>query len=209
MTLPTSHLTPTPTTPTSLIHIPENYFEILRLETLFPVPQPLEVEIGSGDGSFLAAYAAARTGVNFVGVERLLGRLRKLDKKAFRAGLTNVCCVRIEASYFLEFMIPKAGVCAVHIYFPDPWPKRRHHKNRLINERFPEIVAQALGPSGIVYLRTDDAAYFDQMIECFGKSPLFQSEDTPGDLRKFLTDFERGFTDRGVPTRHAAYRKIS
>lgn len=204
MTFPTPILTP----PASLIHVPENYFETLHLETLFPAALPLEVELGSGDGSFLAAYAAARPGVNFIGVERLLGRLRKLDKKARRAGLGNVRCLRIEASYFLEFMVPKSGIGALHIYFPDPWPKRRHHKNRLINERFPEIAAQALGTLGMVYLRTDDENYFEQMLVCFGNSPLFRSEETPEDLRKFLTDFERGFNSRGVQTRHAAYRKM-
>ncbi len=202
MTLPTAT-----SIPTSLIHLPDNYFETLRLDTLFPQAQPLELELGSGDGSFLAAYAAAQPGVNFIGVERLLGRLRKLDKKARRAGLSNVCCLRIEASYFLEFMVPKDAARAVHIYFPDPWPKRRHRKNRLVNERFPEIAAQALEAQGTVYLRTDDADYFEQMLECFGRSPLFQSEETPEELAKFVTDFERTFHARGIQTRHAVYRK--
>ncbi len=191
----------------SLIHVPGNFFENLRPEDLFPGVQPLEVELGSGDGSFLAAYAAAWPNVNFLGVERLLGRLRKLDKKARRAGLTNVCCVRVEASYCLEFMIPKSLARVVHVYFPDPWPKRRHHKNRLVNERFPEIAAQALGPGGRVFLRTDDAPYFEQMVACFEKSPDFGPEQTPESLKKFVTDFERGFNARGIPTRYAAFRK--
>ena len=97
----------------------------------------LEVELGSGDGSFLAQRAAAYPERNFLGVERLLGRLRKLDRKARRAGLTNVRLLRIEAGYFLEYLLPATSVHALHLYFPDPWPKRKHRKNRLVNERFP------------------------------------------------------------------------
>ena len=72
----------------------------------FPHSQPLEVELGSGDGTFIAQYAQRRPDRNFLGVERLLGRLRKLDRKGLRAGLANLRLVRIEASYLLEYLLP-------------------------------------------------------------------------------------------------------
>ena len=75
----------------------------IELARLFSKPQPLEVELGSGDGSFLAEYAARHPERNFIGVERLLGRLRKLDRKGRRAGLANLRGVRIESAYFLEY----------------------------------------------------------------------------------------------------------
>jgi tRNA (guanine-N7-)-methyltransferase len=180
--------------------------ERIDLAALFPKAQPLEVELGSGDGSFLAQYAARHPERNFIGVERLLGRLRKLDRKGRRAGLANLGGVRIESAYFLEYLLPPRSACALHVYFPDPWPKRKHRRHRLINERFPALATQALEPGGTVYLRTDDEPYFEQMSAVFGAAPSFRPVDTPAELTGLLTDFERDFAARGVPTLRAAYR---
>jgi tRNA (guanine-N7-)-methyltransferase len=192
----------------TFIHPLCSVVERLDLPSMFPLRQPLEIELGSGDGSFLAQYAGLHRERNFIGVERLLGRLRKLDRKAIRLGLENVRAVRIEAAYFLERLLPPGSADAVHIYFPDPWPKRRHHKNRLINENFPLVARQALANGGVVYLRTDDADYFKRMKEVFGACPYFAETPTPEELAATLTDFERGFLKRGVQTLRAAYRKI-
>ncbi len=175
---------------------------------MFPTRQSLEVELGSGDGSFMAQYARLHPERNFIGVERLLGRLRKLDRKAKRLGLENVRAVRMEAVYFLEHLLPPASAEAVHVYFPDPWPKRRHHKHRLINSDFPPMAAHALADEGVIYLRTDDAAYFKRMKQVFDASALFAEAPTPEELSATVTDFERGFLARGIPTLRAAYRKI-
>src|SRR5712671_6390294 len=104
----------------SLIYKLGSITEVLKLSELFPASQPLEVELGSGDGSFLVEYAGGYPEHNFVGVERLLGRLRKMDRKGQRAGLANLRAVRIESSYFLEYLLPAHCVVALHIYFPDP-----------------------------------------------------------------------------------------
>jgi tRNA (guanine-N7-)-methyltransferase len=191
---------------TSLIYRPPSWVARLSLPEMFARPQPLEVELGSGDGSFLAQWAAACPDRNFLGVERLLGRLRKLDRKARRAGLANVQLMRIEASYFLEFLLPPHSVQALHVYFPDPWPKRKHRRHRLVNERFPELASRVLGPRGVVYLRTDDADYFAQMQEVFGADKRFRLVETPTDLESVTTDFEREFHARGVATLRAAYQ---
>ena len=182
--------------------------ERIDLSALFPKAQPLEVELGCGDASFLVDYAQRYPERNFIGVERLLGRLRKLDRKARRAGLTNLRGVRIESAYFLEYLLPRRSVSALHVYFHDPWPKKRHHKNRLINERFPEIVRAALAPGGVVYLRTDDADYFGQMTQVMGAAPVFQQIETPSALAELPTDFEREFHARGIKTLRAAYRVV-
>jgi tRNA (guanine-N7-)-methyltransferase len=172
----------------------------LDMAALFAHRRPLEIELGSGDGSFLAQYAGGHSDRNFIGVERLLGRLRKLDRKAGRLGLANVRAVRIEAAYFLEFLLPPKTVEVLHIYFPDPWPKRKHRKNRLVNPRFTDLAQAALVPGGRVFLRTDDADYFAQMKSVFGTCPFFQEIPTPDELAGVLTDFERGFLKRGVQT---------
>lgn len=176
---------------------------------MFPRRQKLEVELGSGDGSFLAQYAGLHPDCNFIGVERLLGRLRKLDRKSGRLGLENVRALRIEAGYFLERLLPPGSAEAVHIYFPDPWPKRRHRKHRLVNDGFPLMARQALADGGIIYLRTDDADYFVRMKEVFGACSFFAETPTPEELASTLTDFERGFLARGIQTQRAAYRKMN
>jgi tRNA (guanine-N7-)-methyltransferase len=145
---------------------------------------------------------------NFIGVERLLGRITKLDKKGGRAGLKNLRGVRIESSYFLQWLLPPRSVSALHIYFPDPWPKKRHHKNRLINENFPALARAALAPGGKIYLRTDDADYFSQMTEVFGADKNFEKIETPAELAGLLTDFEREFHARGIETLRAAYKSV-
>jgi tRNA (guanine-N7-)-methyltransferase len=180
--------------------------ERLNLAELFSKPQPLEVELGCGDASFLVEYARRNPEKNFIGVERLLGRIQKLDRKGCRAGLTNLCGVRIESSYFLQYLLPPRSVAALHVYFPDPWPKRKHRQHRLIGGNFPALARAALAPGGVVYLRTDGADYFQQMTEVFGASGEFQKIETPAELAELPTDFEREFNARGITILRAAYR---
>jgi tRNA (guanine-N7-)-methyltransferase len=121
--------------------------------------------------------------------------------------LTNLRGVRIECGYFLEWLLPPQAAGAIHVYFPDPWPKKKHHKNRLINERFPQLARAALAPGGEIYLRTDDKDYFEQMAGVFAESPAFSQIETPPELAAMLTDFERDFRSRGIRTLRAAYRR--
>jgi tRNA (guanine-N7-)-methyltransferase len=188
---------------------PVSYLDRLDWTQIFPVERPVEIELGAGDGTFLAQWAALHPGRNFLGVERLLGRLRKIDRKIARGALNNVRLLRLEASYLVEYLLPRASVSALHIYFPDPWPKRKQRKNRLINPRFVEATAAALIPGGVVYLRTDDRDYFDQMMTAFAANASFEQIDTPDDLQIVLTDFERGFHERGVQTLRSAFQKRS
>ena len=197
-----------PTAPT-LIHKLASIVERLDVAGLFAAEQPLEVELGSGDGSFLANYAKLHPERNFLGIERLLGRLRKLDRKGLRAALANLRVLRIESAYLVEYLLPPQSVAAMHIYFPDPWPKRKHRKNRLINARFTEIAHQALAPDGLIYLRTDDEDYFTQMVTVFAGNPGFRLIETPPELSAVVTDFEKGFQARGVNTLRAAYSKVA
>ncbi len=187
-----------------LLRLP-SILERLEPGRIFARAQPLHVELGSGDGSFLVEYARRHPEWNFLGIERLLGRIRKLDRKGRRAGLDNLRGLRIESVYFLEYLLPPRSAAALHIYFPDPWPKRRHLRHRMINERFPGIAAAALAPGGRVCLRTDDPGYFAQMREVFAAAPEFQTVETPAELLAVQTDFEREFRARGVPVCHAAY----
>ena len=180
--------------------------EPLRLTELFPRPQPLEVELGCGDASFLIEHARRHPTTNFIGVERLLGRLQKLDRKGRRAGLNNARGIRIESAYFLRYLLPPNSTTALHIYFPDPWPKKKHRRHRLINEQFPALARAALAPGGHVFLRTDDTDYFGQMNEVFGAAKEFTKVETPPALAEITTDFERDFNAQGIYTLRTAYQ---
>lgn len=191
-----------------IVFRPPSYVERLDLNSLFPVAHPVEVEIGAGDGSFLVQWADLNRGRNFIALERLLGRLRKIERKSRRLSLSNVRALRLEAKYFTEYLLPKESVSAFHIYFPDPWPKRKHRANRLINERFTEVLCLALVPMGTCYLRTDDLDYFAQMKASFMANPNFAAVSTPQRLANVVTDFERDFNAQGIATNHAAYQRI-
>jgi tRNA (guanine-N7-)-methyltransferase len=192
--------------PSLLIEL-ETILQPLDLAPLFSVEQPFEVELGCGDASFLLEYARQNPGRNFLGVERLLGRLQKLDRKGRRLGLQNLRGVRIESAYLLQYLLPRGSAEAVHLYFPDPWPKLKHRRHRLVNEAFPALVRGALRSRGTVFLRTDDTDYFQQMTEVFGAAREFEAVPTPPELAAIRTDFEQFFNAQGIPTQHAAYRR--
>jgi tRNA (guanine-N7-)-methyltransferase len=93
------------------------------------------------------------------------------------------------------------------VYFPDPWPKKKHRRHRLINERFPAMTHQVLQTGGRVFLRTDDPDYFGQMGEVFAADDRFQPIETPAELAAVVTDFEKDFNAQGIPTLRAAYQR--
>jgi len=191
----------------NLVYELPSIVERLKLAELFTTQQPLEVELGCGDATLTVAYAALHPERNFLGVERLMGRIVKLDKKGRRLGLTNLRGIRIESAYLLEWLLPANSVSALHVYFPDPWPKKKHRRHRLINERFPTLAHQALQPSGKVFLRTDDADYFQQMQDVFTVDKRFQPIETPSELTAVVTDFEKDFNAQGIPTLRAAFQR--
>ena len=192
----------------TLLHPITSAVEPIDLAGLFSTRQPLELELGCGDGSFTLQYALANPGRNIVALERLLGRITKLDRKGHRAGLKNLRLLRAEAAYVLEYLLQPGLLDAIHIYFPDPWPKKRHHKNRLISEPFPPLAKRLLREGGIVYLRTDNIEYFEQMLEVFGDAVGFETVETPEPMKQLVTDFEQQFNAQGIPTNYAAYRSV-
>lgn len=181
--------------------------EPLVWDRLFPVARPVEVELGCGDGSFLLELARCRPDHNFLGIERLLGRIGKVDRKGRRLGLDNLRAVRIEAAYCLEYLLPAASVQVLHIYFPDPWPKPKHQRHRLVQPGFPGLARRVLLPGGRVYLRTDDAAYFGQMREVFAADSGYHEVSTPVTLVELLTDFECEFLAAGRAIHRTAYER--
>lgn len=181
------------------IYTPGNWIDPLDWRQVFSEPRPIEVDIGSGKGSFLVWAAQTRPHANFLGVERLLVRLRKVDRKIQRLRLHNVRLLRIEASYLVGKLIPGASVAAYHILFPDPWPKRRHRRRRLFAATFVDDLHRTLQKGGAVNVATDHSEYFAEIRKVMGQSGLF-TETTPEVLPDAArTDFEREFLSAGWP----------
>ena len=190
-------------------HDPESVFVPLDLAAMFPCQSgaPLEADLGCGDGGFLLAMAGRYPERNFLGVERLLGRVRRTCKRAAAAGLANVRLVRLESHYLVRYLLPSESVTTFHLMFPDPWPKRRHHGRRLVQPEFLEVAWQALQPGGELRLSTDDLPYYKHMRAVFGAFPGFGEEPWEPGPDYPQTDFERQFRAQGLPIYRALLRK--
>jgi tRNA (guanine-N7-)-methyltransferase len=126
---------------------------------------PLEVEIGFGKDTFLIDRAERQPEVDHLGVEYSRKRAESFLRKAERRGVTNVRATRLHAAVVLDRLLPAEGVRAIHVLFPDPWPKKKHHKNRLIRAPFARAVHRCLESGGTLTLGTDDVDYREQMLE--------------------------------------------
>jgi tRNA (guanine-N7-)-methyltransferase len=184
---------------TSTIYVPPNWLDPLDWRQVFATACPIEVDIGCGRGAFLLWAAQARRMSNFLGVERLLVRLQKVNKKIQRLGLTNVRLIRVEASYCIGKLVPNDSVSVYHIYFPDPWPKRRHHRRRLFKTEFVDDLFRTLRKGGGVNVTTDDEDYFACIERVMAQSGRF-AKSAPEQLpEEAMTEFERIFRAGGKP----------
>jgi tRNA (guanine-N7-)-methyltransferase len=187
---------------------PADYFRRLEKREIFPdaAEAGLEVDLGCGDGGFLVDLAAAHPDRRFLGIERLLGRARKTARKAARRGLRNVKALRIETAYAVGFLLPEAGVSRMHLMFPDPWPKKRHAKNRLVTPRFCADVHRVLEPGGEWLFKSDHPDLFDEVREVIRSSGWFDELGWgEGDFFHPPTDFERQWLQEGRVIQRARF----
>ena len=155
-------LLPPPGAPDPLLSLASLTGE-LRWEEIFGRAAPVEVEIGSGKGNTLIQMAEEHTGVDFLGIEVGVKWVRLARARLIRAGATNARIAAGEAEWILGRYVPRASVRRLHVYFPDPWPKKRHAKRRLFREGFPALAQRCLQASGEVRVATDHAAYEAQI----------------------------------------------
>jgi tRNA (guanine-N7-)-methyltransferase len=197
-----------PTVAAEIELIPANYFAPLDLAQVFPRRAPLEVDIGCGDGAFLAAQAGRFPARNFFGLEKLAGRVRRACKKASRLGLPNVRVLRIESAYAIQYLLPPASVDVVHLLFPDPWPKKKHRRRRIVTADFLALVRRVLVPNGRFRIATDQKDYFEAIRELI--TPTAFVEVTPAAEETFpLTTFEKHFLAEGAPIYRLELQKVS
>jgi tRNA (guanine-N7-)-methyltransferase len=163
---------------------------------LFSSDHPVELEIGIGKGTFLTDQAKARPETNFFGLEYANWFWRYASDRLRRNNCTNTRTARAEALYFVKEFVPDATISVVHIYFPDPWPKKRHHKRRLIQKPFLDHIERILIPAGRLQVVTDHQDYFQQIQEVVRASRLKEVEFAPTEVG---TNFERKYRRQGRP----------
>lgn len=145
--------------------------EKLDFARLFGDDQPVEMEIGVGKGGFLLRRAQALPERRFFGVEWAGEIFRYTADRMVRRGVSNVRLMRADAQHLVIHHLPAKCLSILHIYHPDPWPKRRHHKRRLIQPAFIAAATDALQDGGRIAIQTDHAEYFEQIREVLGGEP--------------------------------------
>jgi tRNA (guanine-N7-)-methyltransferase len=165
----------------------------------------VHVDLGCGDGSFLCALAQRIPDKNFLGIERLLNRVRTSARKA--ATLDNVRLLRVESSYAVRYLLLAGSVERFYLLFPDPWPKRCHHRRRILTPDFLRSVHAALKKDGSIYIATDDVDYFGIIKEVAQSDRRFAISD--GDVDLPLSRFGLIFRQKGATIHSLELRKVS
>lgn len=179
---------------------------VFDLDSFVPAGMPLEVEIGCGNGRFLAANAFKRPDTFFIGVERMMDRLRRCSRKAVRGAFPNLRFIRVEAGRFVHDLLPDRRVSVMHLFFPDPWPKRRHHKNRFFQREMTDTLARLFIPGGIMNISTDHEEYFKEMHKYLSEDDRFEEIPPIPRPEDEQTDFERLFLSKSAPIHSCAFR---
>jgi tRNA (guanine-N7-)-methyltransferase len=187
---------------------PETISDKLSFPDLFGRDAPVHIEIGSGKGTFIVNQASAQPDVDFLGIEWASKYYRYAIDRVGRWSLKNVRLLRTDAAMFLTSHIHDQSVSCIHLYFPDPWPKKRHHKRRFVNQSNIEQVYRVLVSQGIFKMATDHAGYFEQMQavlqENSGKFEIIEFLPTAGAQSGECvgTNFERKYLkeERSVHT---------
>ena len=199
----------TPSQHRALEHLMPVYGIPYRPETLDPAAifgrrAPLVLEIGSGMGETTARIAAEQPGTDFIAVEVHGPGVGSLLKRIDEQHLTNLRVIRHDALEVLEHMIGNDSLAGLHLFFPDPWPKKRHHKRRLVQPAFAALAARKLAPGAPLHAATDWPDYAAHMAEVFGAEPLLERAAT---RERPPTKFEQRGVRLGHEVRDLVYRR--
>jgi len=180
--------------------------EFLNFPEIFHRKAPLILEIGSGMGETTAAIAASHPEADFIAIEVHGPGVGSLLNRIAAEKLTNVRVIRHDAVEVLSRMIPDGALAAIHLFFPDPWPKKRHHKRRLVQPSFVSLLKEKLATAGIVHLATDWPEYADEMASLFSENPAFERTEA-GFAGRPTTKFEARGRRLGHPIRDLFFRR--
>ncbi len=166
----------------------------------FPASKRLVLEIGSGMGETTAAIAKAHPEIDFVAVEVHGPGVGSLLNRIEAEKLANLRVIRHDAAEVLDQMVADASLAAIHLYFPDPWPKKRHHKRRLVQPAFAALAARKLAPGGVLHAATDWPDYAEHMEAVLSAEPALERA-TRGLVERPATKFESRGRKLGHPIR--------
>lgn len=191
--------------------IPTDYFRRLKTEEIFEDSRPFEVDLGCGDGGFLFQMAEHYPERHFLAIERLLGRVRKVCSKSDRIyGLNNVKVFRVESLYAVQWLLPYNSVSRLHLLCPDPWPKIKHHRRRLVQQEFLDALHQVLIPEGEFLFKTDHEEYFDWVLEQVSAHAGFKRLEWEGeDFYYPKTDFQLLWESQGLKLQQVRFVRVS
>lgn len=176
-------------------------------EQLFGRPGRLAMEIGFGDGWFLSHLARQHPDWNLVGADSSPGSVSRAFRRMRRKAIGNVRLFRGNAQFVLRNVIPPRTLHRVYVNYPDPWPKKRHHKKRLLHASFLQMLSTRLETGGLVLFTTDHAQYYASVLEAAEKTGLYAvTEATPPEAM-LRTKYARKWHARGVEVRHARIKK--
>jgi tRNA (guanine-N7-)-methyltransferase len=166
---------------------------------LFGGDGPIEIDVGCGRGMYLIDAALARPDACFLGVELVPKPFYKACERVAKRGIANVRLVRADARQLFADVVPPASVSTVHVQFPDPWPKKKHHKRRVVTPEFVASVATALRPGGSLHIATDIADYFDELLLVVEGSGAFRlvTEGRYDAAGEIVTNFAAKYRDQG------------
>jgi tRNA (guanine-N7-)-methyltransferase len=184
--------------------------EPVDLDAIFGRANPKVLEVGSGMGETTAAIALAHPDQDFLAVEVHAPGIGALLRLIERQGLGNVRIVRHDAVEVVRHMIAPGVLAGVHIFFPDPWPKKRHHKRRLLQPEFVRMLAQRLAAGGYIHVATDWGEYAGAILAAFGAEPLLVNtvrDYAPRPSYRPVTKFERRGLARGHGVRDVIFRR--
>lgn len=190
---------------------PENVGSVVDFKSIFGNDRPVELEVGSGKALFLRNAARERPDHNFFGIEIVRKYAFHGAERVKNLGLTNVKVMPGDALSFLK-KVPDGLLETVHVYYPDPWWKRKHHKRRVFTTDFVRDVLRVLKPNGQFLIVTDVADYFENVLLIMGEFAGFdrlpepEQHEAEHDL-DYLTNFERKFKREGRPIYRVAYQK--
>ncbi|MBU0679042.1 MAG: tRNA (guanosine(46)-N7)-methyltransferase TrmB [Verrucomicrobia bacterium] len=187
---------------------PEDWLKPIPIADCFDKPRPIEIDLGCGKGRFILARAHAHPETNFLGIDRMLRRVRRVDRKAVRRGLSNIRLLRVDGYYAVSFLIPPQSVSTYYIFFPDPWPKKKHHDHRIFNREFMDAMHGTMTADGVFHFATDHLPYFEEVLKIVGRDVRFEKTETFEPCAEEKTDFELMFIDE-KPIARASFRKVS
>jgi tRNA (guanine-N7-)-methyltransferase len=174
----------------------------LSCADLFGNDNPTVVEIGFGMGLSTAEIAAASPDTNYLGIEVFLAGIGRLLHEIARRDLKNIRIIRFNAEDVVREMLPDASTSGFHVFFPDPWPKKKHHKRRLLSAPFLELLSRKLVPGGYIYCVTDWSPYAEWVIEEAKKVPSLKNPSPNGTCEPVPWRPKTKFEMKGIAKQH-------